>query len=74
MLQPHPDLPDHTPVSQIDLPPRIRNVLALQKIVTVGELRELPDATLLSFYDLGRKSVAHLREKLGHPALEKEAA
>jgi hypothetical protein len=32
---------------------------------TVGEVREVSDATLLSLQDLGQRSVAHLRKTLG---------
>jgi hypothetical protein len=35
---------------------------------TVGEIREASDATLLSLPDLGKGSVAHLRETLGLPS------
>jgi hypothetical protein len=35
---------------------------------TVGEIREASDATLLSLQDLGKGSVAHLRETLGLPS------
>jgi hypothetical protein len=32
---------------------------------TVGEVREMSDATLLALPDFGKASVAHLRETLG---------
>jgi hypothetical protein len=37
---------------------------------TVGEVRETSDEILLSFQDLGRASVAHLRETLGLPSVD----
>lgn len=67
MLEPRPDLPDNTSVDDVDLPTRIRNVFSYQRIKTIGEVRELPDSHLLSFYDLGAKSVSYLRLKLGGP-------
>ena len=62
-----PELPDDTPISEVDLPVRIRNVLTAAGLETVGEVREISDETLLSFQDLGELSVAHLRETLGQP-------
>jgi DNA-directed RNA polymerase alpha subunit len=65
MLDPIPELPDDTPISDVELPTRIRNVLTAAGLKTVGEIRETADETLLSFQDLGPGSVAHLRETLG---------
>ena len=65
MLDPIPELPDDTPISDVELPTRIRNVLTAAGLKTVGEIRETADETLLSFQDLGPGSVAHLREALG---------
>ena len=59
------DLPDDTFLNDIDLPTRIQNALAFYGIKTVGELRTTSEATLLSFQDLGHRSIAHLREHLG---------
>ena len=39
MLDPIPELPDNTPISEVDLPARIRNVLAGAGLKTVGEVR-----------------------------------
>jgi DNA-directed RNA polymerase alpha subunit len=65
MLDPSPELPDNTSVSDVKLPTRIRNALAAAGITTIGEVRETSDATLLSFQDFGTKSAAYLRETLG---------
>jgi len=65
LLDPTPELPDDTPIGEVELPARIRNVLAAAGLKTVGEVREISDETLLSFQDLGKGSVAHLRETLG---------
>jgi DNA-directed RNA polymerase alpha subunit len=70
MLQPTPELPDDTPLDNVELPTRIRNVLAAAGLRTVGEVREISDETLLSFQDLGKTSVAHLRETLGLPSTD----
>jgi DNA-directed RNA polymerase alpha subunit len=57
-------LPDETLIVDVDLPTRIQNVLASNAIRTVGELRKLGDDALLSFQDLGDRSVAFIREHL----------
>jgi len=60
-------LPDDTPISDVGLPARIRNALVAAGLETVGEVRETDDETLLSFHELGKSSVAHIRETLGFP-------
>ncbi len=70
MLDPTPELPDDTPLDSVELPARIRTVLAAAGLRTVGEVREISDETLLSFQDLGKTSVAHLRETLGLPSTD----
>ena len=65
MLEPTPELPDETLISDIEFPTRIRTVLAAAGLETVGEVRETSDEILLSFQDLGKASVAYLRETLG---------
>jgi DNA-directed RNA polymerase alpha subunit len=70
MLDPTPELPDDTPISEVELPPRIRNVLVAAGLQTVGEVRETSDEILLSFQDLGKTSVANLREILGLPSTD----
>jgi DNA-directed RNA polymerase alpha subunit len=68
MLDPTPELPDDTPISDVEFPARIRAVLEAAGLTTVGEVRETSDEILLSFQDFGKASVAHLREILGLPA------
>jgi DNA-directed RNA polymerase alpha subunit len=68
MLYPAPDLLDDTPIQNVRFSTRIRNAIAAVGWKTVGEIREASDATLLGLQDLGRGSVAHLREKLGLPS------
>jgi DNA-directed RNA polymerase alpha subunit len=70
MLQPTPELPDDTPLDKVELPGRIRNVLKAAGLDTVGEVREVPDETLLSFQDFGKGSLTHLREALGLPSTD----
>jgi DNA-directed RNA polymerase alpha subunit len=60
-------LPDDTPIRDVGLPARIRNALVAAGLETVGEVRETDDETLLSFHELGKSSVAHIRETLGFP-------
>ena len=64
LLDPTPELPDDTPISDVEFPARIRNVLAAAGLETVGEVREIADETLLSFQDLGKTSVAHFARRL----------
>jgi len=61
-------LPDDTPISDVELPARIRNALVAAGLETVGEVRETADETLLSFQDLGKSSVTHIRKTLGLPS------
>jgi DNA-directed RNA polymerase alpha subunit len=70
MLDPTPELPDDTPISNVEFPARIRNVLAAAGLKTVGEVRETSDEILLSFQDLGKASVTHLRGTLGLPSCD----
>lgn len=56
---------DETPLDQIDLPSRLRNALEIEGVNTVGEVRNMADADLLSFQNLGAASVRHLRQLFG---------
>ena len=70
MTNPTPELPDDTPISAVEFPARIRNVLTAAGLKTLGEVRETPDEILLSFQDLGMASVARIRETLGLPSCD----
>jgi hypothetical protein len=70
MLDPAPELPDDTLVSQVQFPTPILNALAAAGLRTVGKVREAPDEMLLSLPDLGPGSVSHLREMLGLPSCD----
>jgi DNA-directed RNA polymerase alpha subunit len=70
LLDPRLELPDDTPIDRVQLPTRIQNVLTAAGLKTVGEVRETSDELLLSFQDLGKGSVAHLRETLGLPSCD----
>jgi DNA-directed RNA polymerase alpha subunit len=70
MLQPTPELPDETPLDSVELPARIRNVLAAAGLKTVGEVREASDGTLISLPDFGKGSLSDLRKKLGLPSTD----
>jgi DNA-directed RNA polymerase alpha subunit len=48
------ELPDDTPIGDVELSPRIRKILAAWGLKTVGEVREASDETLLSLPKLGR--------------------
>jgi DNA-directed RNA polymerase alpha subunit len=69
-LDPTPELPDDTPIERVRLPARIRNGLDIAGLKTVGNVREIPDDTLLSLQDFGRGSVVLLRETLGLPSCD----
>jgi DNA-directed RNA polymerase alpha subunit len=68
MLYPAPKLPDDTPIENVRFSTRVRNALTTAGVKNVGEIPEASDATLLSLQDLGKGSVAHLRETLGLPS------
>jgi DNA-directed RNA polymerase alpha subunit len=70
LVDPTPELPDDTPIENVRFATRIRNVLATAGLETVGEVRETADEILLSFQDLGKASVTHLRETLGLPSTD----
>jgi DNA-directed RNA polymerase alpha subunit len=65
MLYPAPELPDDTPVENVRFATRIRKALNAAGMKTIGEVRETSDDRLLSLPDLGRGSIAYLRETLG---------
>jgi DNA-directed RNA polymerase alpha subunit len=65
MVYPAPELPDNTPIDNVRFSTRIRNAVTAAGWKTVGDIREASDATLLDLQDLGKGSVAHLRETLG---------
>jgi len=65
MLDPIPELPDNTPISDVELPARIRNVLAAAGLKTVGEVREASDELLSSLDDIGKASVTLLLSTSG---------
>jgi DNA-directed RNA polymerase alpha subunit len=69
-LYPTPELPDDTLIEDVRFSTRIRNALKAAGIKTVGHVREAPDGMLLSFQDLGQRSVAYLRETLGQPSTD----
>jgi DNA-directed RNA polymerase alpha subunit len=64
-VQATPELPDETPLDNVELPTRIRNALADGGLETVGEVREASDKILVTLPNLGTRSVAHLRKVLG---------
>ena len=70
LLFPTPELSDDTLIDDVRLSTRIRNALIFAGIKTVGQVRETPDGTLLSLQNLGKRSVAHLRETLGLPSCD----
>jgi DNA-directed RNA polymerase alpha subunit len=70
MLYPAPSLPDDTPIENVRFSTRVRNALTTAGVKSVGEIREASDALLLSLQNLGRGSVAHLRETLGLPSTD----
>jgi DNA-directed RNA polymerase alpha subunit len=70
MFYPAPGLPDDTPIDNVRFSTRIRTAVTAAGWKKVGEIREASDATLLSLQDLGKGSVAHLRETLGLPSRE----
>ena len=70
MLHPVPELPDDTLLDKVRFSTRIRNALTAEGWKTVGEIREVSDATLSSLQYMGKGSVAYLRETLGLPSTD----
>jgi DNA-directed RNA polymerase alpha subunit len=70
LVDPTPELPDDTLIENVRFATAIRYVLAAAGLTTVGEVRETDDEILLSFQDLGKASVAHIRETLGLPSTD----
>jgi DNA-directed RNA polymerase alpha subunit len=68
ILYPAPEIADNTPIDHVRFSSRVRNAVTVAGWKTVGEIREASDATLLALPDLGKGSVAHLRETLGLPS------
>lgn len=64
-IDPTPDLPDCTLITDLNLPTRITNALERNGFKTVGEVRETSDQNLLSLQDMGWGSVKFLRSALG---------
>ena len=65
MLYPAPELPDGTLIQNVRFSTRIRKALNAEGMKTIGEIREASDTELLSLPDLGKGSIAHLRQTLG---------
>jgi DNA-directed RNA polymerase alpha subunit len=70
MLYPAPELPDDTPVENVRFATRIRNALNAAGVKTIGDVREVSDAALLSLPDFGSGSLSYLREALGLPSTD----
>jgi hypothetical protein len=60
MSDPSPKLPDDTLIADLKPPTRIRNALVGGGVRTMGDVREMPDATSLSFQDLGTESLSQI--------------
>jgi DNA-directed RNA polymerase alpha subunit len=65
MIVPMPDLPDDTPLADLELPTRIRNALRDNGLKTVGEVKSTPDKDLLSFQNFSYHSLAFVRTAFG---------
>ena len=65
MLDPSPDLPDDTVLQNVNLPIRVRNALLAGGLRTVGEVRETSSSDLLTFQNVGLRTIAVIRELLG---------
>jgi DNA-directed RNA polymerase alpha subunit len=69
-LEPTPELPDDAPIREVRFPTRMKDALFAAGLKTVGQVREQSDEALLRLPDLGKASVAHLRETLGLPSCD----
>ena len=68
MIDPSPELPDDTPILNVELPLRVREALVAAGLTTIGEIRETPDKEILRIQHLGTSSLALLRKTLGLPS------
>lgn len=64
-INPTPDMPNDTPIADLDLPTRIKNALERNGLETVRDIRETSDRNLLSFQDMGARSLKFLRSAFG---------
>lgn len=64
VLHPTPELPDATPVQQVRLPWDVRRTLFLAGLITVGDVREVTNDTLLGL-KLNGGVVDFIRATLG---------
>jgi Bacterial RNA polymerase, alpha chain C terminal domain len=60
MVTPTPELSDDTPIERVLFSIRIQNALKAADLKTVGEVREVSEATLISLPDFGRGSLSEL--------------
>lgn len=70
LISPSPLLPNDVSIEAVALPTRIRNAFKHNDIKTVGDVRDTSDATLRSFQDFGRGSLAFCREVFGPARVE----
>jgi DNA-directed RNA polymerase alpha subunit len=70
MLYPAPELPDNTPVANVRFSTRVRNALNAAGMKTIGDVREVSDAALMSLPDFGGSSLSYIREALGLPSVD----
>jgi len=70
MLYPAPELPNDTPIENVRISTRVRNALNAAGIKTIGDVREVSDAALLSLPDFGRGSLYYIRGGLGLPSVD----
>ena len=68
MIGPSPELPDDTLIESVELPPKVKDTLVTAGLKTVGDIRETPDSEILQIQNLGKSSLALLRETLGLPS------
>lgn len=68
MIEPSPELPDNTPIMNVELPFKLRKALVAAGLDTVGKIRETQDKDVLRIQDIGQNSLALLRKTLGLPS------
>jgi DNA-directed RNA polymerase alpha subunit len=66
MFDPTPELSNDTLTIMVRFPTRVRSALEYAGLKTIGEVRQTPDADLLSIPDLGNESVRYLRRVIGN--------
>jgi DNA-directed RNA polymerase alpha subunit len=63
MLYPVPELPHDTSVENVRFATRVRDALNAADLMTIGDVRKVSDAALLTLPDFGSSSLSYLHDE-----------